>query len=112
MPVTGRILDVGFCNHRCAGRPTALRGEEQTRSERNIWRSPWVNTDERNRRNVLSDKNINRDARPFLSLRHIGGNIWRAVLGNRGVGFRGVVFAAYRFLIRKRKNPRQRDDND
>jgi hypothetical protein len=26
--------------------------------------------------------------------------------------FGGVVFAAYRFLIRKRKDPRQRDDND
>jgi len=80
---------MGRHNHRCAGRPTALRGEERTRSEQNIRRSPSVNTDERSRRNVLSDKNVNRDARPFLSLRHIGGNIWRAVLGTRGVGVRG-----------------------
>lgn len=79
---------MGRRNDCCAGRPTALRREERTRSSRAIQQRPLVNTNERTWRNVPSDKNVNRDARPSLRLCHTGGCFWRTVLGTRSVGFR------------------------
>ena len=77
---------MGRHNDCCVERPTVLRREERARTSRAIQRRPLVSINEK-REHVPSDKNVNRDARPFLRLRHTGGYFWRTVLGTRSVGF-------------------------